>query len=43
MSRTSYDTDPEEVINRAKFNVCMRSSFGACKTHRHTPGKNVAL
>ena len=35
-SQTPYDTHPEEVINRAKFDISTSSSFGGVKTDRHT-------
>ena len=31
-----YDTHPEMVINRAKFDVCMSSSWGGVKAHLRT-------
>ena len=31
--QTSYDTHPEMVIIRSKFDVCTSSSFGEVKAH----------
>ena len=39
-SRTPYDTYPQEMINRAEFNVGTPSSHGGVKIDRHI-GRNA--